>query len=320
MTVVITLPPVPRPVPLLDADPAAVRACGGDLLAASSQVDALGTFVAGKARSDTWTGQAATSYLQSIEPVGRRADAMSLALRSVARRVDLHADTLQSLVTRRDGLDDERGQLQATIADLRDRIAAGTADDAPTLQARCDDCASRVRAFESDLDRWTTDLMAEEEAMRAAFDRVLTLDQVERRYGGADDPADAALDSMPGADAPPVDVNRWWDGLTSEQQLALIAAAPGSIGNRDGIPPAARDAANTVALDRDLADWGSLEAQGLLTDDERQWLANARAAESAVRTDRGRRRPGHDGADHVDALPLRPGRLRRGRSGGGVRG
>ena len=64
--------------------------------------------------------------------------------------------------------------------------------------------------------RWVTDLMAEEEAMREAFDRVLTLEQVEQRYGGVADPADAALDSMPGSGASPEEVNDWWDGLTRD--------------------------------------------------------------------------------------------------------
>jgi hypothetical protein len=93
---------------------------------------------------------------------------------------------------------------------------------------RIDDGTARVAAYEGDLDRWITDLMAVEEAARV-------------------------LD-------------------------------PDSIGNRDGIPPWARDAANRVALDRDLAGWGSLEGQGLLSDVERRWLGNARAAQDAVAT------------------------------------
>ncbi len=80
----------------------------------------------------------------------------------------------------------------------------------------------------------------------------------------------------------------WWDSLTREQQLAIIAAAPGAIGNLDGIPAEDRNDANTVALDRDLADWGLLEDRGLLTDDEREWLDNARAADRAIDTIEGR--------------------------------
>jgi uncharacterized protein YukE len=281
---VVTLPPLPREVPELDADPVGIREYAADLLAASTQVDELGSFVSGDARIADWTGLGATAYHDAIRPTGRLADAMSLALRNVARRVDQHAATLQSLLDRRAALADERVQLVATIGGLRERVARSTEDEAPAIQAACDDCAARVAAYEVDLDRWITDLMAEEEAIQEAFARVLTLDQVERKYGGLDDPADAALDSMPGPGASSGDVNRWWDGLTRDQQLAIVAASPGSIGNRDGIPPWARDAANTVALDRDLADWGNLEDQGLLTDDERQWLDNARSAQDAITT------------------------------------
>ncbi|GAW47829.1 MULTISPECIES: alpha/beta hydrolase [unclassified Nocardioides] len=297
MTVVVTLPPAPRAVPELEVDPGGIRAYGADLLAASAQVDDLGTFAAGSARIAGWTGLGATAYHDAIRPTGRLADAMSLALRGVARRVDQHADAMQALVERRTTLAGEHDHLVTTIAGLRDRVAAGTAADAAAIQAACDDCAARVRTYETDLDRWATDLMAEEEAMREAFARVQTLDQVERRYGGVADPADGALDSMPGSGAPPSEVKSWWDGLTREQQLAIIAASPGSIGNRDGIPPWARDAANTVSLDRDLADWGNLEDQGLLTDDERQWLDNARAAQDAITTI-------EDGTDPVTGLPV----------------
>jgi hypothetical protein len=282
VTVTVTLPPSPRAVPPLDVDPGGIRRYAADLLAASAQVDDLGTFVAGAARIGDWTGIASTSYHDAIRPTGRRADAMSLALRGVARRVDQHADAMRELVERRTTLQDEHADLTSTVVVLRQRVVAATVEDAPELQAACDDCAARVRGFEADLDRWITDAMAEEEAMRAAFDRVLTLEQVEQRYAGAPDPADAALDTMPGSDAPPGAVKDWWDGLTAAQQQAIIAAAPGAIGNRDGIPPWARDAANSVRLDRDLADWGHLEDLGVLTDDERQWLDNARAAQSAI--------------------------------------
>ncbi len=90
----ITLPPEPRVVPALVVDPDAIGDCGGQLLAASAQFDDLGSFVAGGARVGDWGGQGATAYHSSIAPIGRRADAMSLALRGVARRVDAHATEL----------------------------------------------------------------------------------------------------------------------------------------------------------------------------------------------------------------------------------
>lgn len=278
----VTLPPEPRTVPALAADPAAIRGCGAALLAASAQVDDLGTFVARGARIADWSGTSATAYHDAIRPTGRRADAMSLALRGVARRVDAHADEMERLGTRRGALVDVRDGLSGAIATLRSEVTGASEVDAPRLQQEADRLGRRVTAFELDLRAWADAVSAEEAAMSEAFGRVLTLEQVERRYGGVADPADEALGTKPPAGSPPGEVNDWWDGLTREQQLAVIAAAPGAIGNLPGIPGRDRHAANTVALDRDLADWGSLDPD-LLTDDERKWLDNARAADEARR-------------------------------------
>ena len=284
----ITLPPLPRQVPSLVVAPGSISDCGAQLLAASAQVDDLGTFVAGGARVGEWSGRGATAYHASIAPVGRAADAMSLALRAVAQRVEAHAGEMGTLVRRRDDLDERRQQLTQQIALLRDEATAATPADVPTLQAECDLVGAQVRSLDGDVARWVTDVSVEEQEMVAAFRRVLSLDRVETAYGGAGDPADAALATMPPAGATPVEVNAWWDRLTTDQQQAIVAASPGSVGNRDGIPAGVRDDANTVALDRDLAEWTLLEERGLLTDDERQWLSNARAADRAVEAIGGR--------------------------------
>lgn len=282
MTLTIVVPAGPRRVPPLEVDPAGIRGYATDLLAASAQVDDLGGFVAGAARIRDWSGLGATAYHREVAPMGRLADAASLALRGVARRVDAHADTMEAMLRRRLRLLEEAATLDRVIAGLRSRVAGAAAEDAVALQAECDDCAGRVARFEADLDAWATDVMAEEEGMRAAFERVLTLAQVERRYGGRTDPADAALDAGPAPGAGALDVRHWWGGLTRQERLAVIAAAPGLVGNLDGVPAGDRDAANTVALERDLADWGHLETLGLLTADEEAWLENARAAQEAL--------------------------------------
>lgn len=46
----------------------------------------------------------------------------------------------------------------------------------------------------------------------------------------------------------PADVNAWWRGLSPEAQHQLITDRPNLIGNRDGIPAAARDEANRIRL------------------------------------------------------------------------
>jgi len=280
----IVLPPTPRHVPPLTVDVDAVRSFAADLLAAAAQVDDLGTFVAGEARIGDWYALAATSYRDAIAPLGRRADAMSLALRSVSRRADAHAEAMAGLVERRLTLLGEREHLITAIQALSARAHAATETEVAAVQADCDDSRRRVEGFEHDLTAWAADLATEEAAMQAAFDRVLRLEQVEQRYGGLADPADAALDAMPGPGAGPAEVNDWWDGLTNEQQQAVVAASPGAIGNRDGIPPWARDQANHLALARDLADWEHLEGRGLLTSGEQRWLENARSAQDAIDT------------------------------------
>ncbi|WP_340539602.1 alpha/beta hydrolase [Nocardioides sp. GXZ039] len=277
-----TLPRRPRPVPPLTVAPESVRTCGAQLLAASAQVDDLGTFIAGKARAGDWHGTGSTSYHATLPPLGRQADAMSLALRGVAQRVDAHADEMESLVRRRTDLLEMRTGLDAEIDALEARAAAGpTAEEVVALGDDCVRVQGRVEAYEADVTLWRGDVSAEESEMVAAFERVLDLDAVDRFYGGVPDPADAALARRPGAGASATEVNDWWDSLTSTEQAAIIAAAPGSIGNLDGIPASARHAANAVALDRDLADWGNAESQGLLSEEEERWLENARAARDA---------------------------------------
>lgn len=64
----------------------------------------------------------------------------------------------------------------------------------------------------------------------------------------------------------PEDVTAWWDDLSAEAQAFFIAALPGLIGNRDGIPAVARDAANRVRLS------GLREP---LVSDEAYWAARA---------------------------------------------
>ena len=96
------------------------------------------------------------------------------------------------------------------------------------------------------------------------------------------DPADAALATKPPAGASP---ERGQHLVGQPHQGAAARDHRGQPRVRSATStasrPSARDDANTVALDRDLADWGLLEGQGLLTDDERQWLDNARAADDA---------------------------------------
>ncbi|MER6302917.1 alpha/beta hydrolase, partial [Kitasatospora sp. NPDC001539] len=59
--------------------------------------------------------------------------------------------------------------------------------------------------------------------------------------------------AVPPDDAPPTEVYAWWNGLPAGEQQLLITDHPELVGNRDGIPAAARDRANRILLPRLLA-------------------------------------------------------------------
>jgi hypothetical protein len=56
------------------------------------------------------------------------------------------------------------------------------------------------------------------------------------------------------AGLPPRDVAAWWAGMSAAEHAALVADDPAAIGDLDGVPAWARDAANRLLLDRALAD------------------------------------------------------------------
>ncbi len=278
------LPVAPPELPRLEADPAVVGGFASELLAASAQLDDFGSFARGAARLPDWSGVSADAYRDATGADGQRADVMSLALREVAHRAAAHADDLARLRARLAGLEELRAHLAGEVDRLHREAPLVPDEQQVAFLARCDDVAGLVARLAVDAAGWASELAAEEAAMNRSFERVLTLDRVEQRYAGSADPADAALATRPGAGATATEVHAWWVGLSAAAQLAVMAASPGAIGNLDGIPARARDAANTVSLERDLAAWQNLEDQGLLTPDEQLWLENARAARDAVAT------------------------------------
>jgi hypothetical protein len=282
----IVLPAPPSVMPPLVSDPAAVETCGTRLRAACARFDDLGTFVAGPARLADWSGSASGAYHQAIAPLGDDADALSLGLRRVATRVLEHAEKLTRLRARHDTLAGTSTSLAGGIEVLRRDVdaasRAGTPGLAPVLQARADTLARSITSYEGDRDRWVLDLAVEEREVVAVLDRLLTLRTVVRRFGGAPDPADGALATLPPSGASPAAVRAWWAGLGHAARTALLVAAPGAIGNLAGIPARARHRANTVRLERDLADLRARRDSGSLREDERRVLRSAEAARVAL--------------------------------------
>lgn len=277
-----TLPAPPPDVPDLDVDPPTILGYARALLAASSRVDDLGTFVSGPARIADWQGAAGSAYAASIAPLGAEADAASLALRRVGLRVDQHGHAMAALRDERSDLATRRVELARAVSALELRAATVRLDGAADFAQECRTVAARVQGFADDALAWSGRVAREEAEMSAAFVSLMSLDQALATYAGTTDPADLALRSMPPPSAGPREVRDWWRGLTDDEQWAVLLVAPGVIGNRDGVPAWARDRANTTALDRDLATWSDLDRRGLLTPSERRWYANARATRDAL--------------------------------------
>ncbi|WP_148613541.1 alpha/beta hydrolase [Nocardioides rubriscoriae] len=301
----VPLPPFPRPLRRLSVDASPIADFATGLLAASARLDDTGELARGAGRLLDWVGVAAETYRGLLAPYGHRADAMSLALRGVARRVDDHGDRMARLRAELDDLGAANRALVDETFVLVDDVRAFHARESllgaaalAELRHRSADLTRRVHALDARQDRWWTRVGAEEQAMIDAFTRVLEVEQAESRYGGAADPADAALATRPGPDAGPGEVLAWWRGLTRAQRLALVAAAPGAIGDLDGVPAVDRDAANRVRLSRDLATLRHLEDLGQLTLRERETLDNAEAVEEALD------RHSHDVDAHGHRVPV----------------
>jgi hypothetical protein len=210
---------------------------------------------------------------------------MSRALRAVATEVTSYADALAALRVRREHLVTERAALVTEL------VAERAADPGLLL--------ARLARFASDVAAWELEVAArgtgagESLAASAAWAR-----EAACRTGSvlADGEPAPALATMPDREAPPGEVHAWWRGLGEAAQLAVIAAAPALVGNRAGIPAAARHAANSAALARDLARLSAVPRRSR-TETEQRCLANALAAREAL--DRVA-----DGQDPVTGRPL----------------
>lgn len=284
MTITVTLPPRPSETPEFAADGQKVQEMGSTLRTSSSIFDDHGSFVGGKAKdSGLLDGQAAAAYAQALSPIGTHADACSLALRAAANAVLGHGDELVDLKRRHQDLKGERERLARQVDELTARANPLPTDEAELriLKSDCARCTDQVETYESDLVKWAEDLEASEEKVAAALRGAMTERQIDQTYAGVPDPADAAKDSMPSGKDPKA-VKVWWDGLTEEQRAAMTAAYPEIVGNTDGIPAAARSGANTISLDRDLAELGAIP-EDQRTEDEQTRYDNARAADEARR-------------------------------------
>ena len=244
--------------------------------------------MAGGARIGDWEGLGSSAYDEAIRRLGTTADAMSLALRAVGQRVERHADELAHLLDRRVGLLEERRHLLDRAAALVLRAHGVPPELVATLVAERAEHAATVRGFEAELDRWLADLVAEEEAVRAALAGVLT-----RRAGPG-----AGRRVGPTRRTPPSPPRR--PRAPARGRARLVGRPRPRPAARGSSPPPRAPSATAAASPRgpatrptpwpSTATWPSgrpARAPGSSATDGARWLENARAAPAA----RGRHRP-----------------------------
>ncbi|MFJ8625577.1 alpha/beta hydrolase [Kitasatospora sp. NPDC093550] len=179
----------------------------------------------------------------------------------------------RSLRTGADALTVAQSTLRKALADVR--TAGMSVDDRGTVswppashadQRDPEDEESRERSAGQLAARITTAL-AEADAVDRALTARLRHYTGRARDGTGLDPVTAAgdrldpgllpdgllLGAVPDADASPAEVNAWWNGLPTDEQQWLITEHPDLVGNRDGVPSAARDQANRILLPRLIA-------------------------------------------------------------------
>ncbi|MBM0123942.1 alpha/beta hydrolase [Pimelobacter simplex] len=235
----------------------------------------------------TWWGVAYDAYVVASGKAAPEHSAMAGTVRRVGRAVTSYADTLRdltgthdALVERKAGLDERRTTL---IADI-DQATEATPELVVSLQQRATDLRTDYGVLVADHETMQRRVRENEDLLRQAFQAADTLAEGLSGDGGVGETARTAMQQpgAPGSGAPPVQVRAWWEHLTDAEREAVIAAYPGVIGSADGLPADARDQANRVLLDDDLARLRAKEEDGTLSAGERTVLENAEAARKAL--------------------------------------
>nr|WP_154097023.1 alpha/beta hydrolase [Microbacterium testaceum] len=233
---------------------------------------------------DGWTGQAAEAYANRVASVARRwteigdglsavvgplqtyARALSSAQGLAAQAIEAwaFASTLPETPGTPAGFSSfsrgwpvlvsdprHRGPAPTTAGEARARAEAMVADACVDVKAAGDVATVAVRraieAVRARGEAWARvgeglGVAALPPGRVLAMMRTLDADTLTDLLGARPD----LLERL--AQSNPADVAPWWRGLSSAQQDALIACAPGIIGNLGGVAYAARDRANRIVL------------------------------------------------------------------------
>ena len=288
MTVTIEVPAsVPARIRKPQGDPGGADALASTLYAAAARYEEFSDRAQELQDLGSWTGIAYDAYKQASSEASGEHASMGTTVRRVARGVTGFADTLRDLVCdhddhveRKRGLDDRR---TALITDINAATDA-TANEIAAFRERSVDLRadySELVTSDDDLQRRVRD---NETMLRQVFQAADTLPESLSSDGGIPPMAESAMNrpGAPGSGATPEEVQRWWEGLTEAEREAVIAAYPERIGQGDGLPADARDQANRILLDDDLARLAAKAEDGTITPLEQRVLDNAEQARDAL--------------------------------------
>ncbi|WP_110181286.1 alpha/beta hydrolase [Nocardioides solisilvae] len=287
---------VPSEVPAIErpeGNPAAADSLAEALYTTAARYEEFGDNAASLQNFDgSWRGAAYAAYKEAAAKASGEHSSMAATVKRVAHAVTSYADTLRDLRRTHEQLSDRRTNLNARTASLLEDIRAANASAEGMTPEVLADLRNRGRHLirlvddlVTDRDAWASQVQAAEDLLRRSFEAGTDLGDALSELGGVSDTARDAM-AKPGAPGPsssPEQVHDWWEGLTDAEREAVTSAYPELIGSADGLPASARDDANRVLLDGDLARLGAKEDDGTLSSLERKTLDNARATESALK-------------------------------------
>ncbi|GAA2855953.1 alpha/beta hydrolase [Microbacterium arabinogalactanolyticum] len=298
MTTTINIPAVIDPVDRPEGDPAGSESLATSLLSGAVRLTEFSEEALLLAESKWyWAGKAAEAYGDHAKNFAQNHQPMGETLKRVARGVDVFADQLRTLQSDHTTISSDITSYHRERADLiTDVNLAGEVAEAEiaALQERARALTNRRAGITTDITDLQRRVTENEQFLVQLFTGADTAAEASSPTGGISALALGAIGRKPSAADGPKAMNAWWNSLTEAERDALIAAYPDQLGSADGLPASARDAANRLRLDADLAELEMKERDGTLLPEEKQRLANARATRTALEHADGYVVPGTD--------------------------
>ncbi|MCY7401551.1 MAG: alpha/beta hydrolase family protein [Nocardioides sp.] len=288
MTVTIEVPAsVPARIGKPEGDAGGADALAATLYTAAGRYEEFADRSKELQNLGSWTGIAYDAYKIASGTASGEHSAMATTVRRVGRGVTAFADTLgdlvrdhDELVERKRGLDERR---TALIADINAATEA-TENEIAAFRERSVDLRADYSELVTADDGLQRRVRENETLLRQVFEASDTLSESTSADGGIPPLAESAMNrpGAPGTGATPEEVKTWWDSLTEVEREAVIAAYPERIGQGDGLPADARDQANRILLDDDLARLAAKDEDGTISPLEQRMLDNAEKTREAL--------------------------------------